>query len=310
MPDRRVTVWLVELVAAFRAEGPRSDDEGAASDAGFEARLAALVARGRAAYPELELDGVAFVRFLARAVARGGSEAPASLDALEIDDLYLACACAAGVGGAAERFEQRCGARLGVVLATVAKSLDLRAEVGQRVRDALLVGTAGEGPKIANYGGVGALDRWVAVVAQRQAASLLRHEESEQRAREGAAVEAAVTAAAAPEIVYAKQRYRVEFERAMTDALAVLGERERLLLRLHLVSGFSADRIGKMYGVSQPTASRWLKSARETVSDEVTRLLGERLHASKGELASLAGLVASQIEVSIARLLGPPEGPG
>jgi len=296
----------VELVAAFRAESSSpSVDEGAASDAALEARLAGLVARGRAAYPELAVDGVAFVRFLARAVARAESEAPASLDAIEIEDLYLACACAAGVSGAAARFEERCGARLGVVLAAVAKSPDLRAEVGQRVRDALLVGTAAEAPKIANYGGAGALDRWVAVVAQRQVASLLRHEASEQRAREGAAVEAAVTAGAAPEVAYAKQRYRGDFEQAMTDALAALPERERLLLRLHLVGGLSVENIGKMYGVSQATASRWLKSARDTVSDEVTRLLRERMHASPDELASLAGLVASQIEVSISRLLGP-----
>ena len=295
----------MELVAAFRAESPRLADESAVSDAALEAKLAALVGRGRAAYPELALDSIAFVRFLARAVARGESEAPSSLDAIEIEDLYLACACATSVGGAAERFEERCGARLGVVLAAVAKSPDLRAEVGQRVRDALLVGTAAEAPKIANYGGAGALDRWVAVVAQRQVASLLRHEASEQRAREGAAVEAAVTAGAAPEVAYAKQRYRGDFEQAMTDALAALPERERLLLRLHLVGGLSVENIGKMYGVSQATASRWLKSARDTVSDEVTRLLRERMHASPDELASLAGLVASQIEVSISRLLGP-----
>ena len=111
----------MELVAAFRAESSSpSVDEGAASDAALEARLAGLVARGRAAYPELAVDGVAFVRFLARAVARAESEAPASLDAIEIEDLYLACACAAGVSGAAARFEELCGTRLGVVLAAVA----------------------------------------------------------------------------------------------------------------------------------------------------------------------------------------------
>ena len=116
-----------------------------------------------------------------------------------------------------------------------------------------------------------------------------------------------MTAAVAPELVYAKQRYRAEFEQAMTDALVVLGDRERLLLKLHLVSGRSVESIGKMYGVSQATASRWLKSARETLSDEVTRLLRGRLHASPDELASLAGVVASQIDLSISRLLAPAE---
>jgi RNA polymerase sigma-70 factor (ECF subfamily) len=298
----------VELVAAFRAESPPAESVGVELDATLEAQLAAFVARGRAAYPELALDGVAFVRFLARAIARAGSEAPQSLGEIEVEDLYLACACAAGVTGAAERFDERCGARLRTVLATVAKSPDLRSEVEQRVRDTLLVGTAEEAPKIGNYGGLGTLERWVAVVAQRQVASLLRHEGSEQRARKAAAVEAAIAGAAAPELVYAKHRYRADFEQAMSDALAVLGDRERLLLRLHLVGGLSSESIGKMYGVTQPTASRWLKSARETVSDEVKKLLGERLNASADELASLAGLVASQIDLSISRLLAPPAG--
>jgi RNA polymerase sigma-70 factor (ECF subfamily) len=297
----------LELVAAFRAERPLAADERAVSDAALEEKLATLAARGRAAYPELALEEVAFVRFLGRAVGRREPDDLPSPDAIELEDLYLACACAASVSGAAERFEQRCGARLGAVLATIAKSSDFRAEVGQRVRDMLLVGTAKEGPKIANYSGLGALDRWVAVVAQRQVVSMLRHEESEKRAREGAVVEAAVTSGASPELAYAKARYRAAFERAMTDALSSLGDRERLLLRLHFVSKLNVEKIAKMYGIAHATASRWLKRARETLSDEVIRLLRSRLDARPDELASLARLIASQLEISISRLLGRSE---
>ena len=110
-----------------------------------------------------------------------------------------------------------------------------------------------------------------------------------------------------PEVTFAKQRYRAEFERAMTDALSVLEERDRLLLRLHLVSQISVEKIGGMYGVAQATASRWLASARERVQMEVTRLLRERLGASPDEIASLAGEVASQIDLSISRLLSPAD---
>ena len=292
----------MELVAAFRSDAtavPGADTE-------LEARLAALVARGQAAHPGLALDGVTFVRHLARCLSGAGAEA-AALEALEIEDLYLACACLAGVTGAAARFEERCDARLRAVLAAVAKSPDLRAEVQQRVMDILLVGTVDGPPKIAGYGGQGPLDRWVAVVAQRQVVTMLRSEASEQQTRERAAVEVAMGASPEAEVVLAKHRYREEFERAMTDALSVLGERDRLLLRLHLVSQTSVESIGKMYGVSQATASRWLARARDEVSTEVTRLLRERLRATPDELASLAGLVASQIEVSISRLLGPGE---
>ena len=171
----------------------------------------------------------------------------------------------------------------------------------------LLVGSVDAGPKIADYGAQGPLDSWTAVVAQRQLARLLRKDASEQRAREGAAMEAALDAGVPPEVAFAKQRYRGEFERAMADALAMLEERDRLLLRLQLVSQISVENIGKMYGVAQATASRWLAGARDRVQTEVTRLLRERLRASPDEIASLAGVVASQIDLSISRLLSPAD---
>jgi RNA polymerase sigma-70 factor (ECF subfamily) len=296
----------MDLTAAFRAEIPTGMDR-AEADGELEARLEAAVARGRAAYPALPLDPINFVRHLARVLSRVAAEGQARLDALELEDLYLAAACGAGVEGAVAGFEARCGARIRVVLGNAVRSPDLRAEVEQQVRNALLVGNTAEPPKIVGYNGQGPLDRWVAVVAQRQALTLLRKDATEQRAREGAAVEAAMTGSAQPELLYAKERYRADFEQAMKEALLVLSERDRMLLRLHLISGVALEQIGKMYGVSQATASRWLARAREAVSTEVTRLLRERLSVSRDEMASLAGLVASQMDISISRILTPSD---
>lgn len=296
----------MRLVEAFRTE----QTSGAAapeSDAALDARLAALVVRGRSAHPALTLADLVFVRHLARCVSSPTAGTAPPLEQLHVEDLYLACACLAGVDGAAARFTERCGPRLNAVLASTVKSSDLRAEIRQRVLDILLVGTIETPAKIAGYGGQGPLDSWTAVVAQRQLATLLRKDTSEQRAREGAAMEAALDGAVQPEVAFAKQRYRAEFERAMGDALAVLEERDRLLLRLQLVGQVSVENIGKMYGVAQATASRWLASARDRVQTEVVRLLRERLGASPDEIASLAGVVASQIDLSISRLLSPAD---
>ena len=273
------------------------------SDAELEARLGELLGRGRSAYPDLALDGLAFIRQLARCAA--DARGTTTLENLHVEDLYLACACAAGAAGAAARFEERCGPRLTVAIAATVRSPDLRAEVRQRVLDRLLVGTVDVPAKISTYAGQGPLDSWAAVAAQRLLANLLRADATEQRAREGAAVEAVLGPAVAPEVAFAKQRYRTEFERAMADALLVLDERDRLLLRLQLVSQISVEAIGKMYGVAQATASRWLASARDRVQAEVVRLLRERLGASTDEIASLVGVVASQLDLSMSRLLGP-----
>ena len=296
----------MRLAAAFRTE-QTSGSAASESDAALDARLAAVVARGRNAHPDLAVDDLTFVGHLARCASSSNAETSPPLEQLHVEDLFLACACVAGVSGAAARFEQRCDPRLKAVLATTVKSPDLRTEIRQRVLDVLLVGTVDAPARIAGYGGQGPLDSWTAVVAQRQLVTLLRKDGSEQRAREGAAMEAALDGAVQPEVAFAKQRYRAEFERAMADALSVLEERDRLLLRLQLVSQISVESIGKMYGVAQATASRWLATARDRVQTEVVRLLRERLGASPDEIASLAGVLASQIDLSISRLLSPAD---
>ena len=106
-----------------------------------------------------------------------------------------------------------------------------------------------------------------------------------------------------PETALLKERYRTAFEDALREALARVPERERVLLRLHLVNGVTVDKIGKMFDVSQATASRWLAAARKTVLDDVKATLGERLGATPDELASLAGLVASRLDLSLSLLL-------
>jgi RNA polymerase sigma-70 factor (ECF subfamily) len=271
----------------------------------LQVRLAALCLLGRAAHPSLSIDDEAFARHLGRCVVAAGDDEPTALEDLQIEDLFLACACVQRAPGAAEAFDTRCGERLQVALAASVKADDVRGEVAQRVREAVLVGTPESPPKIANYAGQGPLDRWVAVVAQRMAITLVRNESATRRAHERATIEAAVGGQQQPEIAYVKEQYRGEFERAFSEALGKLEERDRLLMRLHLVSGLSVESIGKMYSVSQSTASRWLAAARETVQAEVERLLGARLQLARSEMASLAGLVASQLDVSMSRILRP-----
>ena len=104
-------------------------------------------------------------------------------------------------------------------------------------------------------------------------------------------------------MAFLKERYRGEFEQALRQALERAGERERVLLRLHLVNGLTVQAVGKMYGVSQPTASRWLAAARDALLEDIKGTLAERLGTSSEELASLAGLVASRLDLSLSALL-------
>jgi RNA polymerase sigma-70 factor (ECF subfamily) len=290
--------FVSEYAAAGGDAGRLEADLGALSE-----RLGALCTRGRAAHPALPVADESFVARLARSAVRLPPDGP-SLEELEVEDLFLACACAEGASGAMEAFEARCGDRLRAAVAGATKTSDEAREMEQRLRNVLLVGDAAEPPKIVSYGGQGPLDRWVIVVAQRQIATAIRSEQAERRAREGAAKEAAALEVALhPEVAFLKERYKGAFERAMAEAIAKLGERERVVLRLSLVGGATVVQIGQMYGVSHSTVSRWLAEARETVSTEVNRFMREHAGLTPSELHSLAGLVASQLELSMSRLL-------
>ena len=266
------------------------------------ARLSALYARGRAAHPGLTVDEGAFGGLLARAAAGGAGGPPPALEALAIEDLYLACACARRTAGAAAAFEARFAKVIRRGVARVLAVSHEREEAEQRARQHLLVGDAGAPPAIGKYLGHGPLERWVSVVAIRVAIGLGRAESSERRLRGKAMAEAT---GIDPERMVIREEVRHELEAAVKDALERLGDRERLILRLFLVSGMKLEAIGKSLGITRQAVSRSLAKVRDGLLDDVNRSLKQRLKVSSSELASIVRFVASHIDVSISRLLSP-----
>ena len=286
------------------AESAADDGARATADGGdLGGRLAALYERGRAAHAGLAVTEAAFGRYLARAVAAAAARGPCPpLEQLAIEDFYLACACSAGAAGAAVAFEARFGKIIRRAVARVLASRDEREEAEQRVRQHLLVADAGVPPAIGKYLGHGALESWVSVVAVRVAISVGRAESSERRLRQKAITEAT---GIDPERLVIREEMRRELETAVKDALAALADRERLILRLFLVSGMTIGAIGRSLDVSRQAVSRSLAKAREGLLDDVSRSLKERLKISQGDLASIIRFVASHLDVSISRLLSP-----
>jgi RNA polymerase sigma-70 factor (ECF subfamily) len=74
---------------------------GAGAGQELEERLARALDRARAAWPGVAVDDATFVRYLAERVP------PDRLDAVFAEDLYLACACAAGDAAAMDAFDRR-----------------------------------------------------------------------------------------------------------------------------------------------------------------------------------------------------------
>jgi RNA polymerase sigma-70 factor, ECF subfamily len=134
----------------------------------------------------------------------------------------------------------------------------------------------------------------------------LRQSQTEMRVRRASAADPLAGNGASVETAYIKERYRGEFEQALSEALNRLPERQRILLRLYMVNGVTVERIGTMFKVGKATVSRWMAAARSTLLDDIKATLRTRLGTSSDELASLARMVASRLEVTLPSVLQIP----
>jgi RNA polymerase sigma-70 factor (ECF subfamily) len=269
--------------------------------ADLDRRLQSMVARVAQAWPELTIDPARLVETIARVV---GDDVEAGLADLYVEDLALAVACADGAPNALAHCERLCAGAIAAAVARVDRSADLRDEVRQILWQRIFVGTAGKSPRIQSYAGRGPLAAWVAVAAQRVALDL-RRSAARMTGLDPRADEI-LPANQHPEIDYLRTRYKAEFEAAVREALAGLPDRDRLLLKLTIVSGLSHEQLAHIYSVNQSTITRWIARAREQVLEVTEREVCSKLGMPPGEFRSLAGLLVSRLDLSISRVLDTP----
>lgn len=259
---------------------------------------ATWLAEARAAWPDVVVDGDAFVAQLA---ARLPADAQADhARAIHVSDLWLTTACAAGNANAIAAFDEHYIAPLGVLLRPTGLDVDQIDEVKQELRRKLLVAD-GEVPRIADYSGRADLRMWIRTAAIRTSIDLIRRRRDLPIDDEELAAVPALSDD--PELAHLKDRYRDELRAAVTEAIALIAPRDRLLLKYHYIDGFGIDRLAAIYGIHRATAARWLGSAREALAYQAHRLLVSRLGVSASELRSIARLVESQLDLSMRRLL-------
>ncbi|HEY0252200.1 MAG TPA: helix-turn-helix domain-containing protein, partial [Kofleriaceae bacterium] len=107
----------------------------------------------------------------------------------------------------------------------------------------------------------------------------------------------------APELVLLRARHGAEIGNALRTALEQLDDRQRALLRYSLVSGWTVDKIGELYGVHRATAARWVAAARDALGDALRQEAAVRLAIPIDDVDSIVREVHSQIDVSLARIL-------
>lgn len=225
----------------------------------------------------------------------------AHLDSLHAADVYVACAAGTGVASAAEALVAYCGPMVVAYVRAVDKDDALVDEVRQSVLHRLLTPESGP-PRILTYGGRAPLPVWVGIAAQRSALSVLRSDGARARAL-GEAAREPWLGEQDPELRYLRERYKDAFEAAVVAAIAELPPRERALVRLQTVGGMTLAQMAPLYGVEESTVSRWLLRVRRTILEATQRKLSAAIGVDGDEFRSIARLVASQLDVSVARLL-------
>ncbi len=293
MPADRVSVPPADQFLAAVSPNLRQGLSALAAPA-LQAKLEALLAEARAAWPELPVPDEELLAYLAQ---RLPENLPASeaLTGLWPGDLLLACGCVAGRSDALRAFEAHALPEVAVTLrGSEPAFVD---EVTALVRERALVGGPQSPPKLADYRGRGPLRGWIRAMALRTAATLRRRPRPEVPAEDwllGTPVDGADL-----ELQVIKQRYRTQFQEAFRGALGALSPRDRNVLRLHAVDGLNLEKLGAMYGRNRSTLARWIASAREQLLDDTRRRLAEQMKLRRSEVDSLIQLMRSQLDASL-----------
>jgi RNA polymerase sigma-70 factor, ECF subfamily len=229
----------------------------------------------------------------AQAIERGADIAHAA-------ELVLAWALGRGHPQAVQRFDRELIAEIDGAARKVDRSSGFVDEVRQLARIRLLVGDGDAPPRITTYGARGPLRGWVAVAALRIALNLKR---DARRTAPHDVLTDVIDREPDPELRHLRTLYRAELREALEAALRALTDRARTVLRLRFVDGLELAQLGRLYGVHESTASRWVAAAIDTVSSDARRRLIDKLALSASSLDSVARMVASNLDVSISRLL-------
>ncbi len=262
---------------------------------GLTARVAGWAAAGRAAWPGVALDEARFGAYVAARVRDD-----AAVATVHATDLYLTAACVDGDPAALAHFDRAYLAPLAPILGATGLARDQIDEVQQELRKKLLVADGGP-PRLAEFSGRADLRTWVRTAAVRAGIDQVRRRRPVSSDDEELAALPAI--ADDPELLHLKDRYRDELRAALTDSLAALAPRDKLLLKYTYLDGLSVDKVGALYDVHKATAARWIAAAREALAEAAYRALIKRLGVTRSELHSIARLVESQLELSLRRLL-------
>lgn len=251
---------------AFIEALPPDASPGWSTHGSAEKLVAQALARGAARWPSLAVDPAQFARYLGQ---RLGALSPDEAQAAQLEDLLLVCCCVAREPQALEALQTIIAHEVATALRSTHEAKITAAELAQAVSVKLLVAENGGATRLEAFRGVGALAKWVRIVATRLVWDLAEARGDDKA--EPLADELLSNAAfdTDPEKSTIKLEQRALFKQAFAAALATLTSRQRNVLRLTYGQGLTAGEVGALYGVHRVSVARWLAEARQEVESAV-----------------------------------------
>lgn len=231
-----------------------------------------------------------------------------AIDALDLDAMILALACAEGQAKAIRDFESRYFGSAVAALRRMGLTDERQLEALAQTRAILFVGNEGA-PRILELVGKGDLRALVKVVAVRRALNLQRAERG-LRIEPSEALADAIAEHTSPELDALKGQHRALVKAALSDALASLDPESRTLLRLSLLHELSIDELAAMHHLHRSTVARRIAKIRDNLRTVMHERLVVALGRSSPDVDSMLRIANSGLEISFERLLASRDARG
>jgi RNA polymerase sigma-70 factor (ECF subfamily) len=243
------------------------------------------VAAARRAWPDFDVPD--FAALLATC-------SPGELEALHVEDLYLARAVLAGLAPAMAAFESAYVARTKQYVVRITVDESQIDEIAQRLRERLLVGPE---PKLAEYAGRGPLGGWVRMCAVRLALNAQRGRRHDDLGDDEPSL------VLDPELALVKASSQKLFQEAFAAVLANLEPKQRTLLRLHYVEGMTMDQLARMFQTSRSSIARRVDEVRVRILEATAARLRDEHHLSPSEVQSMIASAGSRMQLTLGKIL-------
>lgn len=276
----------------------------------FDELAAEALARAVNRHGNLGLDPAGFqdkILAIARKNLHAGADWRAIRDfarRLNLEDLYLATACAAGSDSGWTRFAELHRKTLRDLYQYTSRGMEAPADLAdQTLIDMFLPDRSGQS-RIASYDGRSSLTTWLRVIVvnrtineKQLACNRIRRVEADTEIPDPSSAEGIETA-------LRSNRYGQAVAESIESACSELCDQDRLIILWRFEQGMQLGHIAKLLGVHQSTVTRQLERMLRRFRADVVELLASRYQLTEAAIEEcLSSIAESSSAVSVLGLL-------